>query len=362
VSRLHSHPLDLSRPLWEMHVIEGLEQGRFAFYVKLHHSQFDGKAGVALWDRVLGRQATAGEVTPPWAIGLPARPPQDRSKPAARRSSGLRQTLMHSLSALGAVRQLVGSARAGDDTPASAPYSAPRSILNGAISAQRRLATQQYPLERIRRVADAFGATVNDVFMAICGGALRRYLAELGELPPESMTAGMPVAIRPQGDTSVGNAISLMLASLGTDVDDPAARLEGCRQSARAAKQLLDPLPREALEVFAFMLSGPYMAQVMLGLGAYGRPLYNLVLSNMPGPRELRYFDGARLETVYPFGLLFDGQVLNITASSYAGVFALSFTGCRDRLPSLQRLAVYTGEALAELERAGAARIGNRLA
>lgn len=218
------------------------------------------------------------------------------------------------------------------------------------------MATQQYARARIRALATQADATVNDVVMAISGGALRRYLAELGCLPERSITAGMPVAIRPQGEASVGNAISFMLANLGTDLSDPVERLARCRRSARAGKNVLESLPREALEPFAILLNGPQTAKVILGLGARGRPLYNLVLSNVPGPKDARYFDGARLESVFPFSLLFDGQALNITASSYAGVLTLTFTGCRERLPSLQRLAVHSGEALAELEAAMASR------
>jgi WS/DGAT/MGAT family acyltransferase len=351
VSRLHSHPLDLRRPLWEMHLIEGLENKRFALYLKLHHSQFDGMAGVSLWNRVMSSDpATRGQ--PPWAVG--ARGPKKTHAEAkmVAPSTELVSDGGSVVPALKAVRSLFRTDDGLRDPALALPYGTTKTVLNGHISGKRRVATQHYPLERIQRIAKRAEATLNDVFMAICSGALRRYLLEREALPAQTLTTSMPVAIRPQGDASVGNAISFIFAKLGTDIADPKERLELCRDSARLAKAHLQAMPKAALDHYSMIVFGPYLAQVALGVACYTRPPHNLVLSNVAGPRDYLYFNGARMEQCWPVSLLFDGQALNITAFSYAGTFNIVLTACRDSLPHAQKLAVYCGEALDKLEAA----------
>jgi len=274
-------------------------------------------------------------------------PGKTRAEGAAVAAKPARANLRDAIvPAMKAVRDLIRSARGERDPALAVPYSAPKSILNGRIGPQRRVATQQYPLERVKRIAERADGTVNDVFMAISGGALRRYLAELGQLPEKTIVTGMPVAIRPTGDASVGNAITFIFAKLGTDIADPRARLKLCHDSAQLAKKHLQTVPKVALNNYTMLLMGPYLGQVIAGLGGYGRPMHNLILSNVPGSRDYLYFNGARMETSFPVSLLYDGQALNITAFTYAGVLTISYTGCRDSLPHMQKLAVYTGEAL----------------
>ncbi len=263
---------------------------------------------------------------------------------AARRRSG--NTLLPALKALGS---LVTASSQGEPLQ-TLPFAAPRTVLNGRIRAQRRVATQTFALDRIQAIARKADVSVNDVFMAICGGALRRYLGEQGLLPSRSLTAGMPVSVRPAGDASVGNAVTFMHGSLGTDIADPVLRLKACRQSALLAKEHLQQMPRDVLVPYTLMLMAPYLGQVALGLGGFGRPMHNLIVSNVPGERQTQYLDGARLERCFPISTLFNGQALNISVYSCGGTFSLGFVGCRDTLPRMQKLAVYTGDALAELE------------
>jgi WS/DGAT/MGAT family acyltransferase len=223
-------------------------------------------------------------------------------------------------------------------------------VLNGRIHGPRRFATQHYELDRVKAVARAAGATINDVFVAICAGAIRRYLKELDELPEESLIAALPVSIRPAGTAAVGNAITFIHVKLYTDIDDPEDRLAAIHDSADDAKQRLQQLPRAGMENYTLLVMGPYLAQLALGLGGYTRPMHNVVISNVPGPSEALYLGGARVSELYPVSLLFNGQALNISVVSFGGFFNLGFTGARDSLPSMQRLAVYTGEELAELE------------
>ena len=232
------------------------------------------------------------------------------------------------------------------------PFRAPRSVLNSRIHAPRRFATQRYEMDRMKAVAKAAGGSLNDVFLAICGGALRRYLTDLDALPEQTLTANVPVSVRPEGAASVGNSITFLYTEIGTDIADPVERLRAIRASTQLAKSRLPQAGGTMMDAYTSVLMGPFLAPAVLGVGGYGPPDANLVLSNVPGLREQRYFNGSRLEAYYPLSLLFHGQGLNITGVSNAAQFCIGYTGCRDTLPHLQRVAVYSGEALAELESA----------
>lgn len=351
ISRLHSHRLDRRRPLWELHVIEGLENGRFAIYLKLHHGQLDGMGSVRLIERTFSTDPKATDLLPPWCIGMRGKdrtetPDAKPVRKPTRRPSSL-AGLPHVMRALGTLARDAYGRRRPDVV---APFQAPTTIFNHRIGGQRRYATQRYELERVKRVARAGKVKVNDVFLAISGGGLRRYLLELGALPEKSLIGQIPVSIRPEGDASVGNALAFIYGRLGTDVADPVERLEAVHRSVEAAKALHESLPADAVDPFTMLLLGPYMATVILDLGGHVPPAANLVISNVTGPRQRLWFNGARVDQIYGPSVLFHGQALNITMSSYADEINIGFTGCRDSLPHMQKLAVYTGEALAELE------------
>lgn len=372
VSRLHSAKMDRRYPLWECHVIEGLADhvddgggARWSLYIKAHHSQVDGVGGIRLLRRMLSADPDARDMLPPWAVGthgpdqsgLPSREKRAEVVKADGDSGGLPALLggvvKSSTSVAGSLGRtyaetLVG--RAGDDQ--AAPFRAPKSLFNGRIHTPRRFATQHYPIDRLRTLAKAADGSLNDVFMAICSGALRRYLVESGELPDGSLIANVPMSVRTGEGASVGNAVTFLYAKLGTDHEDPTGRLEAIKASTRAAKDRLPAVGPGAMDMYTAALMAPFMAQAMLGVGGRGRPAANLVISNVPGPAEPRYLDGSPMEEIYPVSLLFNGQALNITAVSYAGEFNIGYTGCRDSIPSLQRIAVYSGEELEALEAA----------
>lgn len=357
VSRLHSNALDRSRPLWEIHIIEGLENNRFAVYTKVHHSQIDGMGGMRLLSRFLSADPAKRGLPPPWEVGLFDGAKKRETDEGADQGSLIerlitlgRDQFRSGLEAARALGKLAIEARRGGVEGPAFPYGAPETILNGKIRGKRRFATQHYSLPRIKVVAKAAGVTVNDVFLGLCATSLRRYLDGLGELPQKPLTASVPVSVRPADDATVGNAISTIFVNLHTDIADPLERLKAISASAAPAKEKLQSMSRGAIDNYTLVLMTPYMVQLMLGLGTMTRPMNNLVISNVPGPSDVLYFDGARLEQIYPVSLLFDGQALNITVLSYAGQFNLGFTGDRDSLPHMQRIAVYTGEALAELE------------
>ncbi len=347
ISRLQSHALDWQRPLWECHVIEGLENRRFAIYLKLHHGQLDGMGAAKLISRVFSADPAARGGMPPWSVGMRAAGP----RPVRQRISGWMR-LMALVQAWRALSRLKRDARSGREPALAAPFQAPKTLFNERISAQRRFATQRYPLERLKRIAKAGEVTLNDVFLASSGGALRRYLSELNALPARTLIGQVPVNLRPAGDASVGNAIAFIYARLHSDLADPIARLRAVHASMEAGKARHEALPAAAVEGFTMLLLGPYMLQIILGLGGRVAPAANLVISNLTGPRQRLYFNGARVDHLYGPSVLFHGQALNITMSSYVDEINIGYTGCRASLPSMQRLAVYTGEALDELESA----------
>lgn len=351
VSRLHSHPLDFSRPLWECHIIEGLDHNRFALYMKMHHSLVDGIGGMRMLSRMLSPDPQVTDLPPPWAAGSGERSRGQRGGPHWQQfAEQARQQASH-LPAIGkALAESWQETFRPTHPELGSPFRAPQSILNGKISAQRRVATQHYELARIRQLAKRAKVTVNDVFLGMCAGALRRYLMELGVLPDEPLTAGLPVSVRSNDDVGSGNAISFIIANLHTHVADPLQRLAAIRKSTQLAKQRFGSLPRAAMSTYTALFMTPFMLQLMTGLGGVTRPMFNITISNVPGPDRPLYFNGAKMEQMYPVSLLAHGQALNVTVVSYAGQFNVGYTGCRETLPHVQRLSVYTGEALAELE------------
>ncbi len=362
ISRLHSAKMDRRYPLWETHVIEGLEGGKWALYMKAHHSQVDGVGGIRLLRRMLSADPGTRDMLPPWAVGTHG-PDQSGLPPRAKPTAELATT-----DGPGAVGLLTGGVRsgasvvgslartyaetftgAGDDVRAT-PFRAPKSIFNGRIHTPRRFATQHYSIERMKHVAKAADGSLNDVFLAICGGALRRYLLENDQLPQESLTANVPVSVRAHEGARVGNAVTFLYAQLGTDVHDPVKRIERIKASTRLGKDRLPQVGSGAMDAYTAALMLPFLSQAMLGFGGHGRPASNLVISNVPGPAETRYLDGSEMEEIFPVSLLFNGQALNITAVSYAGEFNIGYTGDRDSVPSLQRIAVYSGDELDALQ------------
>ena len=355
VSRLHSRQLDFTRPLWESTLIEGLENNRIALYTKMHHSLVDGISGMRMLQRALGDSPAASrKLPPPWANPPPEKKQAEDDPPPIPEGaltsvvSGLKKQA-RSMPEL--ARALTRLMRGGDNDELIAPFAAPVSVLNYRITGARRFATQQYDLAKLKALAKKADATLNDVVLWLCGTALRRFLKEAHHLPGKSMTTGIPVNVRPADDQGHGTAISFIMASLGTDIADPKKRLKAISQSTRIAKDHLQSLPRSALTQYTMLVMAPYILSLVTGIGGRTRPVFNVTISNVPGPDKPLYFYGARLEAMYPLSLLAHGGALNITCVSYDGKLNFGFTGARDTLPHMQRLAVYTGEALEELEK-----------
>jgi diacylglycerol O-acyltransferase len=352
ISRLHSHPLDLSRPPWECHVIEGLENQRFAIYFKGHHAAIDGMGGLRLLKSWLSEDAALMNQPPPWAMPLPVNVRLPSQGPLAP----MQQWLGRAKSQLKALPELYRSlARAAQEYPngsIAALFKAPHSTLNANIGGQRRFATQNLRLARFKKLAERSGASLNDVVLAVVGGALRRYLLELEALPRTSLVSMVPVALRPQRGKVGGNSMSGLIVDLETQMADPTARLTAINESTLAGKRHVQRMSRAALSQYSLLLMAPLTLSQVTRSATRLPPLFNLIVSNVQASRHKLYFDGAELEGMFPLSVLFRGQALNVTVLGYADTLTFSFTACRGAVPSVQRLAVHAGDALGELEQA----------
>jgi diacylglycerol O-acyltransferase / wax synthase len=352
VSRLHGTLLDRQRPLWEMHVIEGLAENRFAVYTKMHHALMDGVSGLRLLQRVLSEDPDDRKGRAFWA-------PMQRRRPKGSGGGALGAPL----AALRGVADLVGLTptalrtlqRGLVDSSVVLPGQAPRSMLNVPITGARRFAAQSWSMERIKSLAKSTDATVNDIVLAMCAGALRAYMLELGALPEAPLVAMTPVSLRQEDDDDSGNAVGTILCNLATHLGDAGERLRAIHTSMQRGKELFAGINQiQATALSAAMMSPVLLEQVPGGLARLVPPPYNLVISNVPGPQKPLYWNGARLRGIYPLSIPLTGQALNITVTSYAGNMEFGLIGCRRSVPHLQRLLTHLEDALADLEKAAA--------
>ncbi|WP_158887056.1 WS/DGAT/MGAT family O-acyltransferase [Amycolatopsis anabasis] len=348
-SRWHSTLLDRHRPLWEIHLVEGLRDDRFAMYSKIHHALLDGVSALKHMQGTLSDDPADRDCPPPWGSRHPRNGKRNGRAPlsvfgTARRTFG----------------QLAGIAPAAFRVANEAfrehtltlPMQAPKTMLNVPIGGARRFAAQSWPLDRVRAIATNAGVSRNDVVLAMCSGALRDYLIEQRALPDEPLVAMVPVSMRNRADAAeaAGNNIGAVLCNLGTHKPDPGERLAVIHRSMRDAKRIF----KELTPLQALLLSGINVAQLGIspipGVVANTRPPFNIVISNVPGPRKQLYWNGAKLDGIYPASVLLDGQALNITLTNNAGNLDFGVTGCRRSVPHLQRILTHLDTALAELE------------
>ena len=365
VSRLHGSLLDRNRPLWEAHLIEGLDDGRFAVYTKIHHALLDGVSAMRLLSDALSTDADERDMPPPWAARSRIRAGRPEAENGSSGASGLEMV------AAGLLKGAAGLARFGYDSVAVGarmtdlvrdgltrhaavlPYQAPESMFNVPITGGRRFAARSWELDRIKAAAEHLGGTLNDTVLAMCGGAFRRYLLDHDALPDTPLVAMVPVSLRKGADAGPGgNSVGVILANLATHTASPAERFELVKTSMDAGKMRLDGLsPGQAMAMsslaFLPMATGP-----LFRFDGFRKPPYNVTISNIPGPKETRYWNGARMDASYPVSIPMDGQALNVTLSSYAGSLDFGLIADRDRVPEVQRILDHLEESLTELESA----------
>lgn len=382
VARLHARPLDRSRPLWELYLITGLSGGRAAIYSKIHHSAIDGVSGGDILTAVLdtspqGRpmpriEAFEGEPSPDstWLLSRSAFALARQPLRAVRVATDLARTIPGLASSIGpSLAQRLTGKETEDLLPirTSAGLHAPGTPFNAPLSPHRRWAFIDLPLSQVKSLRTGSSLTVNDVVMALCAGALRRWLELHSALPNAPLVAAVPVSVRTTDQKGThGNKVSMMLAPLPTNRSDPKQRLEAMHEAMRAAKEQHGAIPASLLaDVTQFAM--PALANQAWRLSAKLRLLervnpFNLIISNIPGPNVPLYFAGAKVMAYYPVSALVDGQGLNITVMSYRGNLYFGLISCRELVPDLDVMAGFLREELDELLAASGKHHGPALA
>ena len=357
--------LDRSRPLWDMWIIEGLADGRIAVFIKMHHATVDGTSGMGLLAHLCALEPEAAPQPPsPDEVGTPPRAPGDLellARAAVRNSMRPLQVAKLVAPTIGALAGTVDRVRQG--TAMAAPLTAPRTSFNATITGRRAIAYADLPLDEVKAIKNAVeGATVNDVVLTLCGGALRRYLEERDELPDTSLLATVPVSVRGTSQAGGVNQVSALFARLGTDIADPGERLTFVSQGNRKAKDHNKAIPAEALQEWAELAAPKTFGMAVriysgLRLAEKHPVVHNLVISNVPGPPVPIYFLGALVEGMYPLGPVFHGAGLNITVISSNGKLHVGIIACADLTPRLWDLAHHFPDELAALRKACAVQV-----
>lgn len=347
VSRIHSRLLDRERPLWEFYFIEGLEGNRFAIYIKMHHACIDGMGGIELMKAVL-TTSPSQQYTAPW-VGLKKgkNNKQTDSQAWTELAAKLKEDVSEQVQTVKDVSNILlnqGLKAVGiKDNIAPAPFTAPTSMFNVPIGVSRCFAIKNVSLSEIKAVGKQANATVNDIILAMCSGALRKYMREKGNLPRKSLVAMVPVSVR-QMDKS-GNQITYITSDLATNEMDTMTRLAKVAQSTAQAKQEIEGFSSTSVTGFAVVAQGLVAALNQFGVAANLPPHANVTISNVPGPSTALYFGEAKLVGTYPLSVLIDGQSLNITVISYCDTVSFGLLGCRETIPDINTLAAYIGDA-----------------
>jgi WS/DGAT/MGAT family acyltransferase len=350
-----AHPLDRSRPLWEMWVIEGLDDGSIAVMTKMHHATVDGVSGASLVSELCSLEPDA----PPMSADEPKTTAPKRPSDVQIIADGALRLAKRPLKfakllppTIGVLPEWIGRSRRGAAMPA--PFTAPRTSFNGTITGHRSVAFVRMDLADVKEVKNAFGSTVNDVVLTMCSGALRKYLADRDELPDDSLVAMVPVSVHGKTSAPGTNKVSGMFSSLASDIEDPIARLDAIAAQNRIAKDHHKTLSASLLQDWAqFAAPNTFGLAVRvyskLRLAERHPVIHNLVISNVPGPPMPIYFMGARVKGFFPFGPVFDGAGLNVTVLSNDGHLDVGLIACRELAPHLWDLADDLPIALAEL-------------
>tara|TARA_R110002110_G_scaffold415561_1_gene650762 strand:+ start:63490 stop:65022 length:1533 start_codon:yes stop_codon:yes gene_type:complete len=366
VSRLHSTLLDRSRPLWEMHLIEGLQNRQFATYFKAHHCAIDGVGAMHLMSSMYSTNARTRVKNSPFSYEtykaykelLQADKPS-RINPNENEVRAVAELLREQLGgSVSIAKAMSETARIwmGKQSKMVVPFhKIPRSALSTQLTGARRFVAQSWSFDRVRAVGKAFDGTLNDAVMAMCAGALRRQLQDQRGLPKQSLKAMAPVSVRAAGDLDSSNAVGMVCVDLATNVRDPAKRIRQIKESMDAAKAQLQQMTSREIQIYTALSQAPLLLTQMTGLGSRF-PAFSTVISNVPGPRERRYWNGARLDGMYPVSIPFDGSAVNFTVVSNFENLDFGIVACRKSVPHVQRLIDYMEDSLVELEDAAGLR------
>jgi len=362
-SRILSRPLDLERPPWEvflvhnLHGLEGIPEGAVALITKMHHAAVDGRSGTDM-------AIAMADLSPEMATTAPPKPWQGEPVPSeaelmARTMAGNLLRPLHAaelfFDALGSRERLSRMAR----QKLPEPQSVPATRFNRRVTAHRSIGFERFALDEIRAMKRAVpGATVNDVALSICGGALRRYLQDKGELPAQPLMAMVPINTRKEGQSyEMGNQVSAMFVPIGTHVEDPLARLEAVRDATHDAKEMTNAVGAELMTRYGEFVPAALFNLAQRLTAEYGRanrlaPAFNCSITNVPGSQVPLYMMGCRLVTTLGYGPVMHNMGLIIPIGSYCGEFTISFTACRQMLPDPEFFSACVRESFAAMERA----------
>jgi WS/DGAT/MGAT family acyltransferase len=379
VSRIFARPLDRARPLWELYLIHGLPEGRVALLTKVHHAVVDGVSGNEILSVLLDPSPEGREIEPPPPhAGRGERVPTDLEM-LVRGATGLPRQPLRALKALPSTLPALTEIPGANAFPvvprlskglsklrglAGAPTSpeileitsarAPRTPFNGRISPHRAFAFGSLSLGAVKAIKDELGITVNDVVVTLCASAVRRWLMERDELPRTPLVAMVPVSVRaPHEAKAFGNRISAMIVPIPTDVADPRDRLQRAHELLRSAKANHSALPASLLtDATSFIppAVAALAARTTIDLLGRTRPPLNLVISNVPGPREALFCAGARLEKLYPVSVVVDGVGLNMTVMSYRDHLDFGVVTDQGQIPDAWPFIEHLHTALDELQ------------
>jgi diacylglycerol O-acyltransferase / wax synthase len=358
VSRLHGTLLERSRPLWEMHLIEGLPDRQFAVYTKTHHAAVDGARSVHVSramlsadpNHVLDASPLSLKLWEQYKAGLQMGNRPDHTAAELRNVSDmLKQSMDSGANVFQAVKGFAETWAGRGDGLALPHLDIPKSVLNTRIDGARRFVAQSWPFDRIKAVAKAFDGTFNDAVLAMCAGALRQYLSVHAELPEKSLKAMVPVSLRSTSDLDSGNAVAAISADLATHIADPTERMKAIQKSVQAGKDYYKGLSNSEIELYFMIMQLP--AAVLMPMGLISKlPPYNVAISNVPGIREPMYWNGAKMGGSYPLSIVTDGMAMNITLLTYNKNVDFGIIACRRSLPHVQRMIDYMEDSLQELE------------
>lgn len=348
ISQEHSTLIDRAKPLWSCHIIEGIEGNRFAMYFKIHHAMVDGVAGMRLIQKSLSTDPHEKSIVPLWCIE------GNRAKrlkaPKTGLVKGIINTVKQQLEIAPRVTQelyqTVFKEMKHPDYVSS--FQAPSSLLNQRVSSSRRFAAQSFEFDRLRHIAKHLDVTINDIILAVCSGALREYLLSQHALPKKPLIAMVPASVR-DDNSDMSNRITMILANLATHKADPLDRLDMITRSVKNAKNRFRRMTSNQILNYSAFVYGAAGLNIISGMMPK-RQAFNIVISNVPGPTESLYWNGAKLEALYPASIVLDGQALNITMTSYLDKLEVGLTGCRNALPKMQNLLIHLEDEIVRFE------------
>ena len=353
VGRLHAVLLDRMRPLWEVHIIEGLEGGRFALYAKIHHSYCDGLTLVKIMMGTLKATADDRDLRASWESRDSAVLRKPESVSSVGKGIGILKQGMGTAFELSSLAARMTMQRLGlGDEDLPVPFTAPRTLLNAPVNRARRAAIGRLSLKDIKSLAKATNTKLNDVVLAVCDIALGRYLREHGDEQHAPLVAQMPLNLRRDGDDQMGNQIAILPVVLGNAGREPLKRLHEISRSSAVVKDGAGALSADAVSFYTLALQGLAQAGELMGASTVLPPLGNVLISNVPGPQVPLYLWGSRLVSSFPLSAIPPGLAINITFFSYDGRLDVGLIAGYDAVPDIAAIPVYMNDAFNALQAA----------